>query len=252
VDRSLLDDLRAEEQALDDLLAAADARSWSCPTPAAGWTVADTIRHLLVAELAATRSVRDRTDFVGGSHGTGVEAGTAAAALGASGDVDGSELLAEWRAARGQTLAALAVEPDDARVPWGGRDMGVRSLATARLMETWAHGLDCFAALDAPVHDTDRLRHVAWLGWRTLPYAFAVARREPPAPITELRIELAAPSGASWVYGHENADHVVRGPASAWCRVVTHRWREPAPPPLAAHGALAVAALEVAQAYLDL
>jgi uncharacterized protein (TIGR03084 family) len=130
--------------------------------------------------------------------------------------------------------------------------MGVRSLATARLMETWAHGLDCFAALDEPAVDTDRLRHVAWLGWRTLPYAFAIARREPPAPITALRIELTAPSGEMWSFGAADDDHIVRGPGAAWCRLVTHRWREAAPPPLHAHGPLAVAALDVAQAYLDM
>ena len=255
VDRSLLDDLRAEEQALDDLLAPMDADAWRRATPAAGWTVADTIRHLLVAELAATRSVRDRKDFVGESHGADVETSSAAAAAIAgvsAADDDGSGLLAAWRETRLQTLDALAAEPDDARVPWGGREMGVRSLATARLMETWAHGLDCFAAFDVPVVDTDRLRHVAWLGWRTLPYAFAVARREPPVPLADLRIELTAPSGAAWVYGREDADQVVRGPASAWCRVVTHRWRDPSPAPLDASGPLAVATLDVAQAYLDM
>jgi uncharacterized protein (TIGR03084 family) len=119
-------------------------------------------------------------------------------------------------------------------------------------METWAHGLDCFAALDEPTIDTDRLRHVAWLGWRTLPYAFAIARREPPAPLTELRVELTAPSGAAWTFGAEGRTNVVRGSASAWCRLVTHRWRDSTPPPLDAHGELAVASLEVAQAYLDM
>jgi hypothetical protein len=33
---------------------------------------------------------------------------------------------------------------------------------------------------------------------------------------------------------------------------VTHRWRDPSPAPLDASGPLAVAALAVAQAYLDM
>ena len=54
-------------------------------------------------------------------------------------------------------------------VPWGGSRMSAQSLATARLMETWAHGLDCFAALNATPRDTERLRHVAWLGFAPCP-----------------------------------------------------------------------------------
>ena len=91
--------------------------------------------------------------------------------------------------------------------------MSAQSLATARLMETWAHGLDCFAALNATPRDTERLRHVAWLGFRTLPYAFAVADQEPPAPLDELRLVLTSPSGAIWHLGTDQAPSIIRGPA---------------------------------------
>jgi hypothetical protein len=41
--------------------------------------------------------------------------------------------------------------------------------------------------------DTDRLRHVAWLGHATLPYAFQVARLE-PIPV---HARLVSPSGTT-------------------------------------------------------
>jgi hypothetical protein len=66
VEGPLADDLLAEQLVLDAQLASLDDRGWARPTPAEGWTVADTVRHLIIAERAATRSVRDGIDFVVG------------------------------------------------------------------------------------------------------------------------------------------------------------------------------------------
>jgi uncharacterized protein (TIGR03084 family) len=165
--------------------------------------------------------------------------------------VPDGELLCAWRMARASTVRALAALDARARVPWGGREMSARSLATARLMKTWAHGLDCFAAVGRPTHDTDRLVHIAWLGWATLPFAFARAGEQPPRPPTSLRVELVAPSGAAWCLGPDSADDVVTGPAGTWCRVVTRRLRPPAANDLVLNGPLAVASVRLAQAYLD-
>jgi uncharacterized protein (TIGR03084 family) len=239
-DGVLLGDLAAEEQALDDLLASLGRGQWAAPTPADGWTVHDTVAHLALAELLARASVVDGRDPVGSGpfpfHAPD----------------DPAALLEAWRAARRATLAAFAERDDRDRVPWGRRLMAVRSLATARLMETWAHGLDCFAAVGVTPHDTERLVHVARLGWRSLPVAFAVAGEEPPAPPETMRVELIAPSGAPWTFGPEPVDATatVRGDAGVWCRVVTHRWRDSGRPPLECDGDLAVAAVRVARAFL--
>jgi uncharacterized protein (TIGR03084 family) len=234
----VIDDLRDEQDVLDRFLGALAPAEWTRPTPAEGWTIADTVHHLLVAERAATRSARDLVDFT--------EGGSEADPL----PDDPAALLAAWRHARSTTVDALTARGLDARVPWGGRRMSVRSLATARLMETWAHGLDCFAAVGAPIVDTDRLEHVAWLGRQTLPYAFTVAGVAPPAAPEELLVDLVAPSGARWRFGPADSPHVVAGSASAWCRLVTRRRRDPGPDDLVATGPLADAALRVAKAYL--
>ena len=101
--------------------------------------------------------------------------------------------------------------------------MSARRFAQARLMETWAHGLDCFAAAGAPTVDTSRLWHVADLGYRTLPYACAVAGEPEPADLSGLALDLRAPDGTRWQFGASAPTTHVRGTARDWCRLVTHR-----------------------------
>ncbi len=240
----LLRDLVAEQDVLDALVA--ERVGWDRPTPAEGWTVGHTIAHLAVSEEAVAVAAGERRDPWTPTGGGPAPAHDAVDAHLAAGP---DAVLARWRTARGAALAAMAAAPE-ARVPWGGRTMTVRSLATARLMETWTHGLDVHAALGVEPVDTDRLLHVAWLGWRSLPHAFAVAGEAPPDDPRRLRLELVAPSGGQWVVGADDPVAVVRGPAGAWCRVATHRWRTATPPPLEADGALARRAVAVARAYL--
>jgi uncharacterized protein (TIGR03084 family) len=94
-------------------------------------------------------------------------------------------------------------------------------MATARLMETWAHGLDVADALGVVRPPTDRLRHVARLGVRTRDFAHRVHGLTPPGE--EFRVELTAPSGETWAYGPEDAAQRVTGPALDFCLLVTQR-----------------------------
>jgi uncharacterized protein (TIGR03084 family) len=129
--------------------------------------------------------------------------------------------------------------------------MSLASFTTARLMECWAHGLDCFAGLGVEPVDTDRIRHVCFLGFRTLPYAFQFADREPPAPIEALRLALVAPDGVTtWAYGDGHAPQVIEGAAGEWARVAVRRMPVSAAKTLVARGPLAEASLEVAKAFL--
>jgi uncharacterized protein (TIGR03084 family) len=239
VSAELLRDLAAEQATLDALLSDLDDAVWARPTPADGWSITDTVTHLAVSERAAHASLTIDCDPLdsGAPHPS--------ASLGSP-----HEVLEEWRTARSDTLTAFAATSPSVRVPWGGRRMSAQSLATARLMETWAHGLDCFAALNAAPRDTERLWHVAWLGLRTLPYAFAVADQQPPAPLDELRLELTSPSGGIWHLGLDQAPSIIRGPAGDWCRLATHRLRPPARSALRCEGALAQSSVQVVRAFL--
>jgi uncharacterized protein (TIGR03084 family) len=162
--------------------------------------------------------------------------------------LSGRDVLHWWERTSGDEREVLAGLDPTTRVPWG-LGMRPRSLVTARLMEVWAHGLDVRTALGLPVVDTERLRHVAWLGYRALPYAFSRAERERPPG--ELRVELEPPSGGNiWTFGPGDSPNRITGPASQFCRVFAQRMTRREATDLLAQGELADAALDVARAFL--
>jgi uncharacterized protein (TIGR03084 family) len=239
IDLLQLSDLADEQATLDRLLASVPAEEWARSTPAPGWTIADQVWHLAVSERAAALAVAGRSDEVFG--GTAREPTRR--------ETEPAALLDAWRRARDATLAALTPLGDRDRVMWGAGPMSARSFADARLMETWAHGLDCHAALDVVPVDTVRLRRIAGLGFRALPYAFSLTGDEPPGDIRTLALDLTAPDGTHWQYGPSGTVDLISGTAGEWCRVVTRRRRAEdtslrAPTPLGAR------ALQVARAYL--
>jgi uncharacterized protein (TIGR03084 family) len=124
--------------------------------------------------------------------------------------------------------------------------MSPASMGTARFMETWAHALDVYDALDTTREPTDRIRHVAHIGVRTRDFAFGVHGLEPPAE--PFRIELVAPSGELWTWGPADAAQRVTGPAYDFCLRVTQR-RHRDDLELVATGADADRWLDIAQAF---
>ena len=133
------------------------------------------------------------------------------------------------------------------KMPWFGPPMSATSMATARLMETWAHSLDVHDGLGAPVDDTDRIRHVAHLGVRTRNFAFAVHGLD--APAEEFRIDLVSPSERRVdAGGPEDAAQTLTGSAGDFCRLVTQRVHR-ADTDLVATGADVDRWLDIAQAF---
>src|SRR5262245_45972342 len=99
--------------------------------------------------------------------------------------------------------------------------MSVLSFMTARLMETWSHGLDVVDVVGLTRPDTDRLRHVVVLGLITRRFSYVNRGLAPDD--TPIRVELTAPSGAAWTYGEPTAENRIAGSARDFCRVVTQR-----------------------------
>ncbi|GHJ57114.1 TIGR03084 family protein [Nonomuraea sp. TT08I-71] len=242
---ALLADLAAESEQLDALVAPLPPEAWARPTPAPGWTVAHQIAHLAwtdhVAHLAATDTAAFFASVTGAPDPSRLVDDGAEAFL-ASADA----LLARWRAGRAALAAALAAAPAGEKLPWYGTRMSPASMATARLMETWAHGEDVADALGVRRTPTGRLRHVAHLGFRTLGHGFAAHGRA--APAAPVRVELVAPHGDTWAFGPDDAADRVTGPALDFCLLVTQR-RHRADLALVATGPVADEWLDVAQAF---
>jgi uncharacterized protein (TIGR03084 family) len=220
----LLDDLRAESADLDRLVADLDDATWATPTPATGWSVAHQIAHLAWTDSSAHLAATDPDGFT-----------AQVSAIVAGGQIDGyvdaaaeegaqrppAELLALWRSVRENLAGALATTAPGTKIPWYGPPMSAASLATARLMETWAHGEDVAEALGVRRPPTERLRHVAYLAVRTRGFSFLSRGTTPPE--AEIRVELTAPDGSLWTFGPEDAPERVTGPAIDFCRLATRR-----------------------------
>ena len=247
--QGICDDLAAEHAALDVVVADLSERQWHDATPAAGWDVADCITHLWFFDKRARMALDPATaaDFV-------VDAGRLMAAASEGRDLSMEAgralspvgLLAAWRAERADLLALARASDPSARIPWYGPAMAARSFITARLMETWAHGQDIRDAFGLEPEVSPRLKHVAHIGVRARPFAYANNRRELPAE--GIRVELTAPDGTQWVWGDEGLANVVSGPAIDFCLMVTQR-RHVSDTDLSVVGPLAADWIGIAQAF---
>jgi uncharacterized protein (TIGR03084 family) len=119
-------------------------------------------------------------------------------------------------------------------------------MATARMMETWAHGLDVADALGVTRPATARLRSIAHIGVRTRDFAFTVHGLTPPAD--PFLVELRAPDGDTWSWGPADAAQRVTGSAEDFCFLVTQR-RPRSALDVTAEGADAQKWLTIAQAF---
>lgn len=240
-------DLADETDALLSVLAHVGEEALRTPTPAAGWTVHDQVTHLAYFDDACHRAATDPAGFELARDAL-VARGKDFPDLVAADHHDlGETALRGWFGeARGRLLAALRTADGSERVPWFGPDMSITSAATARLMETWAHGRDIADALGREQQATDRLRHVAHLGVRTRDFSYSLRGLAPPAE--PVRVELTAPSGAVWSWGPDDAANRVSGSAEEFCLVVVQR-RHLSDTTLDVRGPLAAEWMSIAQAF---
>ncbi|WP_197287638.1 TIGR03084 family metal-binding protein [Streptomyces apocyni] len=222
VAESVLGDLRDEGAELDRLVRGLSDQKWAWRTSAVGWSIAHQIAHLAwtdqVALLAATEpeAFAEEVAKAAAAPESFVDQGAEEGAA-----LPPAELLARWRNGREELWRVLRSAPPGTRIPWYGPPMGVASMATARIMETWAHGQDIADGLGRRREPTVRLRHVARIGVRARDYAFGV--RGLAVPGEEFRVELEGMDGEVWAYGPEGAAQRVTGPAYDFCLLVTQR-----------------------------
>lgn len=218
-------DLLAEYNDLAALAGQFTPAQWNINTAFFGWTPWDEIAHLCLFDEAGLLAATDADAFAAdarvllGELGKGRE--FSAIARERYGAMDGATLLAHWRTRYAALAAALAALDPRARLPWYGPAMSARSFATARMMETWAHGQDVFDAMGVRRHSTSRLKHIAHIGATTYGWTFANRRLAPPGPPPY--VELSAPGNETWTWNEVSADNAVRGSAEEFCLVVTQR-----------------------------
>ncbi|MGQ4808501.1 hypothetical protein NKDENANG_01884 [Candidatus Entotheonellaceae bacterium PAL068K] len=238
-------DLQAELEDLDVLLRGLDEADWQRPTPATDWMVRDQISHIGLSDRFATVAAAEPERFQADLLTQDLREHMARQQQQGRA-MRSADLLAWWQTGYAAMLKVFLRLDPKARIPWVGPAMSAVSFATARLMETWAHGQDIVDALGRQRPGTERLRHVAHIGVRARPFSFRMHAQEPPAE--NIRVELISPAGARWTWGDAEARQVVQGTALDFCLVVAQR-RHLMDTDLHLTGAAAEAWMCIAQAF---
>lgn len=219
----IVDDLIAEQAAVDMLLDPLTEEQWCAPAATCAWTFKEELLHVAAFDWAATRllggAAADVTVLADANFGHDEQHRVTRFA-----HLPGREILDRWRELRSRLVTALLDADPKARVPWApGLPMSARSLASARHMELWAHSVDLTDALGREPIMSDRIASTLFLSWQARPNAYRINGLE--LPDTPVRLELTLPSGTPWVKGEPEAVDVVRGTARDWALVATRRRR---------------------------
>lgn len=244
---TVIADLVAAGDEVDQLVADLDPVTWERPTPAPGWTVAHQIAHLAATFRLAGLAAASPDQFTAilakltGNFTDNVERAMAEFLAEPPG-----ALLARWREERARAEQALASVPPDQVVPWLVRPIPAAVLAAAGMMELFGHGQDIADALEVKREHSDRLGHLVAFAVRTWDFGYQARGLTPPD--VEFRFEITAPSGTVWTFGPDDSPERVSGPAVDLCLLVTRR-RHRDDLRLAAVGDEADRWLDLAQAY---
>jgi uncharacterized protein (TIGR03084 family) len=220
---------------------------WDAPTPAPGWSTRDQISHLAFFDGVTITALTDPEAFNTLRDEIMRDLTAYVEAVGQRGAGKSGEAMLDWFALeRNALVKALRDVDPSTKVPWFGPSMSAASKATARLMETWAHGQDIVDGLGLTRPVTDRIEHVCHIGVRAFPNSYRANGRD--VPDVPVRVELAGPSGQQWTWGDEGAENSVRGPAFDFALVVTQR-RHPDDTALEIVGPIATEWMSIAQAF---
>ena len=216
-------DFRAEAEELHTLLSTLKDADWQRPTLFKSWTVNDVVQHLHASDLMASASVAGAEPFARFREGVQTARDSGMTRLEETrqrlGDLTAGRLLERWRQQMGELCDKLSALPPGTRLKWAGPDMGIRMFATARQMETWAHGQAIYDLMRKQRQPTGRLRNIAELGVRTYGWTFANRGLEAPGPVPY--VGLRGPSGEIWEWNAPAGESCVTGPALDFCQVVT-------------------------------
>jgi len=245
--------LGEQHDELAGILADLTDSDWARPTRCEGWVVADVVLHLAQTDEMAIGSLEGRyaeavDELMAGSgvRTMGNVDDGAAAMVSAQRGLPPSAIRERWLRASGAVRSLASAADGHKRVAWVTGELSVTTLAATRLAECWIHTGDVADAVGVGLAPAGRLRHVARLAWRTLPYAFERAGRRLSGPVA---FELTGPRGDAWdfVPDHDPVT-VIRGDRVELCMVAGQRleWTESS---LKGHGPDSDAVLELVRTY---
>ncbi len=218
--------LAEQHDELAEMVADLDPDGWERPSRCEGWTVADVVLHLAQTDEMALASVEGRfAEYLNSvasvyAGATNVDDG-AALFVASERDHPAVEVHERWLSGAAALRNAFDAADPSRRVQWVAGELSTRTLTTTRLAEAWIHTGDVAFAFGVKPQASDRLRHIARLAWRTLPYAFERAGQQLSGPV---EFDLQGPNGDAWSFvPDEPALTTVHGPATELCIVAAQR-----------------------------
>jgi len=248
----LLNALAAQHAELGELVDGCSPDDWQRPTRCVGWDVGCVLLHLAMTDEIAIASARgelrdDPFGLLGKREDQAISVDDAAAAQVESGRAAGGDAIrTRWHDASRTLRAVLAAADPHERVTWVSNKLSVHTLTATRLSECWIHTDDIASALGIALEPTDRLRYIARLAWRTLPYAFERADVAMSGPVA---LDLTGPNGEQWRFDPDDTPTTtISGSATDFCNVAARRVA-PEQTDLVTHGPDGEAVLRLVRTY---
>ncbi len=225
--KSILSDLIAEQSIADAFVEGLSESEWMQTISSdlrvydieGIWKVRDVVSHIMIFDEAAAKLAMGEADEIRDVTGGRMDEHLKYLPYL---DMGKQELLSLWRENRTYLINALYHCDPKQRIPWApGLPMSARSLATARLMELWAHWVDIYDHFKLPIKANSRLAHILFLSWQSRPNAYRINGLE--LPETAIHLALNMPDGSVWEKGDPGAENSIKGDALDWALVSVKR-----------------------------
>ncbi|SHN80046.1 TIGR03084 family metal-binding protein [Desulfitobacterium chlororespirans] len=226
--KAILNDLLAEQSLVDSLVDNLTEQQWQEVIKPMGlqeevpglWTIKDEIIHIALFDEAAGKLILGEAESLGDANPPGTH--DEFYRCPEKRNMSKAEVLSWWRQVRTKMNWALYNSDPKARIPWAPNlPMAAKSLASARLMELWAHSTDVYDHLKIPVKVAERIVHTLFLSWQARPNSYRIHGVE--MPDTPIYLELVLPSGQIWSKGTAGAQQYIKGKAEDWAMVAIRR-----------------------------
>ena len=217
--KTILSALVAEQQLLDQYLQSIPLREWNNKTRYKSMTITDQVSYLAGSEDLAFNAIRKKGTFFTDYKGPNGPNKFAKVQIDKGKKMRPQDVIEWWRLSRAKIIEVLAKSSQNREVEWWKHTWDMKTFVMWKLSETWAHSLDIFDVTKNDFNDTTRLEHISEFGWTQIPHISKINKIKDK----DLRVELIGPEYKVWNFGPENAENIIKGNASDWCRLITGR-----------------------------